>query len=564
MPDAPARLVLGPLLRYVGPESGTETACATIWVETDRPCTVSVSTTVPDAQASARTFAVGEHHYALVLVRGLPVEQATPYTVQLDEEPVWPTDGSYPASVIRPWRAGATFRLAFGSCRVTGPLDDPDLGTDALVALSERMREQDPAEWPDLLLFVGDQVYADENISPGTLEYVKHRRRNGEDRNGPPQRAEVNDFEEYTHLYQEAWSPAPVRWLMSTVPVAMIFDDHDVRDDWNTSVTWRRQMEALPWWRERIVSGLTSYWLYQHLGNLDPTALEDSEVFAKLRDAKDGAEGERILRELAARADKEADGGPGVRWSYLRDLGAARLLVIDSRCGRIVTEDRRQMVDDDEWQWIVDNTAGDHDHLLIATSVPFLLPPGVHHLEAWNEAVTAGAWGRRFRQLGEKIRQGADLEHWAAFGTSFAAMADLVAEIGSGVRGKPPATVIFLSGDVHFSYGARAKVKDRHDVQSAVVQAVCSPLRNPLERKMRAAQRITSTRAAYWIGRVLARSAKVPPPSLDWAVEQGPSFTNDVGVIEMSGRQATLRMEAASAGPALEETFRADLTAERS
>jgi hypothetical protein len=97
-----------------------------------------------------------------------------------------------------------------------------------------------------------------------------------------------------------------------------------------------------------------------------------------------------------------------------------------------------------------------------------------------------------------------------------------------------------------------------------VVQAVCSPLRNPLERKMRAAQRITSTRAAYWIGRVLARSAKVPPPSLDWAVEQGPSFTNDVGVIEMSGRQATLRMEAASAGPALEETFRADLTAERS
>jgi hypothetical protein len=563
MHDAPARLVLGPLLRYVGPEAaGTDTACATIWVETDRPCAVSVRTDVPDASGSARTFAVGEHHYALVLIRGLPIGQATPYTVLLDDERVWPTDNTYPPSVIRPWQAGATFRLSFGSCRVTGPLDDEALGTDALAAMSERMQQQDPSEWPDLLLLVGDQVYADENISPLTLEFVRQRRRDGRDQDGPPERPEVNDFEEYTHLYQEAWTPAPVRWLLSTVPVAMIFDDHDVRDDWNTSVTWRRQMEALPWWHVRIVSGLMSYWLYQHLGNLDPEALDESEVYAQLRAASDGAEGERILSALAAKADKEADGGPGVRWSYRRDLGAARLLVIDSRCGRIVTDDRRQMVDDEEWQWIVDNTSGNHDHLLIATSVPFLLPPGVHHLEAWNEAVSDGAWGRRFRRIGEKIRQGADLEHWAAFGTSFAAMADLVADIGSGLRGKPPATVIFLSGDVHFSYGATARVKDRPDVQSVVVQAVCSPLRNPLARDMRAAQRITSRRAAYWLGRLLARSAKVPPPSLDWSVDYGPSFTNDVGTIELTGRKAALRMDAASPGPVLAEAFRADLTGE--
>jgi hypothetical protein len=63
---------------------------------------------------------------------------------------------------------------------------------------------------------------------------------------------------------------------------------------------------------------------------------------------------------------------------------------------------------------------------------------------------------------------------------------------------------------------------------------------------------------------MLARSAKVPPPSLDWSVDQGPSFTNDVGIIEMSGRRATLRMEAAAPGPALEEAFQADLTAESS
>ncbi len=50
----------------------------------------------------------------------------------------------------------------------------------------------------------------------------------------------------------------------------MIFDDHDIRDDWNTSDTWRRQMDDQPWWRNRIRAGLASYWVYQHLGNLSP------------------------------------------------------------------------------------------------------------------------------------------------------------------------------------------------------------------------------------------------------------------------------------------------------
>ena len=46
------------------------------------------------------------------------------------------------------------------------------------------------------------------------------------------------DFEEYTRLYREAWADPVVRWVLSTVPVSMIFDDHDVRDDWNTSAAW--------------------------------------------------------------------------------------------------------------------------------------------------------------------------------------------------------------------------------------------------------------------------------------------------------------------------------------
>ena len=42
---------------------------------------------------------------------------------------------------------------------------------------------------------------------------------------------------------------------------------------------------------------------------------------------------------------------------------------------------------------MVESCRGDFDHLLLASSVPFFLTPGLHLIEAWNEAVADGAWG---------------------------------------------------------------------------------------------------------------------------------------------------------------------------
>ena len=39
--------------------------------------------------------------------------------------------------------------------------------------------------------------------------------------------------------------PSPtIRWLFSTVSTAMIFDDHDVHDDWNISAAWLEEMRG--------------------------------------------------------------------------------------------------------------------------------------------------------------------------------------------------------------------------------------------------------------------------------------------------------------------------------
>ena len=89
-------------------------------------------------------------------------------------------------------------------------------------------------EWPELLFLLGDQVYVDEG-SPRARERIRERRGTA-----TPPGDEVTDYEEYAWLYEESWSEPLIRWLFSTVSTSMLWDDHDVSDDWNISHSWLR------------------------------------------------------------------------------------------------------------------------------------------------------------------------------------------------------------------------------------------------------------------------------------------------------------------------------------
>jgi hypothetical protein len=533
------KLILGPLLRHVGPSD------ATVWVETDAPCEVEVR--AGGSPHRSPTFRVEGHHYTLVVVTGLEPGSTHEYSVALDGKEVWPEPGA-PPSRIRTILPDDKLTLTFGSCRVSVPHEPPytkkrgeikrgglsgqRFARDALYALAIRMRSQSPQEWPDALLLLGDQIYADE-VSMGTREFIRSRR----DPKEPPG-DEVADFEEYTRLYWDAWKNPVIRWLLSTVPTAMIFDDHDVHDDWNTSEIWVRQMRSKPWWEERIVGAFMSYWVYQHLGNLSPEELEDDELFGRVREARDAT---RLLREFAYKADREE---AGTRWSFNRDFGNVRLIMIDSRAGRVLDEGKRSMLDAEEWAWIEEKASGDFDHLLFGTSLPFLLSPGLHHLEAWNEAVCGGAWGRPAAKLGEYIRQALDLEHWSAFHDSFAGLVRLLRAIGAGERSNshPPASMVVLSGDVHHGYLAEIDLGD--GVKSAIYQSVGSPLRNPLGLPERLALGAGWTKTGGLVGKTLARLAGVEEPSVSWRLTHDePWFENHISTLELRGREATLRVE---------------------
>ncbi|MFJ6798702.1 alkaline phosphatase D family protein [Streptomyces sp. NPDC091268] len=531
-----AGLRLGPLLRYVDWDTG---GSATLWVEADRPCTAEVRC-ADGAAGSARTFQIAGHHYALVPVTGLTPGATTAYEVLLDGVRVWPLpDSSFPPSTITtPAVTGRTsgpapgLRVTFGSCRQAAPPADRHgpHGPDALDTLAARLAGDPEAVRPDVLLLLGDQVYADQ-LSRQTRQWIAARR---DLREAPG--AQVADYEEYTRLYDESWLDPEIRWLLSTVPSLHIFDDHDVVDDWNTSAAWLAQMRATAWWQERVLSGLMSYWVYQHLGNLSPAELEADGLYGAVRDAPDGTD---TLRTFAAAADADPT---TARWSYRRDFGRYRLLMVDTRAARVLAEDGRAMLDPAEFQWLRDNALeghGGYDHLLIGSSLPWLMPPLIHDAETWNAAMCRGERGARWARIGEDLRRRSDLEHWSAFPASFAALSDLIEEVGTGPRA--PATVCVLSGDVHHAYVAEPRIPST----ARVFQLTCSPVHNSIHTAVKWGFRLGWSRLGRWLGRGFSGHGRTGRPPLSWRRTGGPWFGNQLMTLALSGRSAHLRLDQA-------------------
>jgi phosphodiesterase/alkaline phosphatase D-like protein len=304
----------------------------------------------------------------------------------------------------------------------------------------------------------------------------------------------------------------------------MIFDDHEINDKWNTSQAWLDEKRQTDWYETRIIGGLMAYWIYQHLGNLSPAELAEEKTYRKVSQSRQGGD---LVRDLAKRAESQ-DGHS--RFSFSRDLGPARLLMVDSRTSRQLQPGRRRIVSVAEWDWIKSQVDGNSAHLLIASSLPFLLPAGVHDIEAWSEAVTDGAWGRRLSGLGEQVRIGANLDHWACFQRSYREFEDLVVDIATGKCGRPPDSLLLFGGDVHHCWVDEVSLPDdAAETSTKIWQTIVLHAGH--------------TRLAATVGRMLAKTARVGKPRLRWRPVTLPHFRNQVGTLEIAGGEVGVRIE---------------------
>ena len=424
------------------------------------------------------TFHVDGHHYALVVIDDLEPGAVTPYEVHLDGERVWPPDDGRPPCAIHTRNHERQARLVFGSCRVGAPQRPPY--TLARRRASGGLRRRRAV---GVLAAAAGRPRAVAGLPAAARRPGVRRRGLAGDRARSSAAAatcrsrpgeQVADFEEYTRLYRESWSDPDIRWLLV---------DGAEHDDLRRPRRPRRlehlrgvgarharasrggrSASSAPSWR---------YWLYQHLGNLAPPELAEERLCAELQADEDAGP---LLREFAHASDRESAAS---RFAFHRDFGRSRLVVVDSRAARVLADGRRDMVDDEEWDWIVEHARGGYDHLIIASTLPVFMLPAIHYLEAWNEAVCSGAWGGLAARAGEKRPTGGRPRALAGVpallrddGRAAARARGRAATASRRPRSRCSAATSTRPTSPRSHLGERQA--------SRVYQVVCSPFRNPL------------------------------------------------------------------------------------
>jgi subtilisin family serine protease len=117
------------------------------------------------------------------------------------------------------------------------------------------------------------------------------------------------DFAEYAYFYERAWTTTRnVRVALAQIPTFLIFDDHEITDDWNFDMSWVRmlhnQKDALLMWPKTLTDGLAAYWVYQGWGNKPPSEWDGNDPRVKALDdaRKQGLDALPKLRECIHRA----------------------------------------------------------------------------------------------------------------------------------------------------------------------------------------------------------------------------------------------------------------------
>lgn len=540
------QIVCGPFVRYISHNS------AVIWMEMNRACEVTVTLfrlQRLEKKVRAKTFQVGLHYYVMVPLERLFASTWYEYEVLAQTTDgssitiVWPVrgdTGTRPRSTFQTFPIGQganNLRIAYISCRAAQTIIE-DKGekriteADALKVYASRILSEyhyRQLRWPHLIIMMGDQVYAD-----GLSSHMRDVIGSSHKAQGLPEEVTyvVLSFEEHAMLYNEAWSDEDIRWLLSCVPSLMIFDDHEVIDDWNISKEWLNEKQATNWWFSKLEADLTAYWIYQGAGNLSPSEWNSDErmkalippIYSHNRD---------VTSRMHSLFSSYATGNKKARWSYVRDVGSTRIIVVDDRSRRDLTN--RKMMDDEEWNWFANLVRTSNlPNLIIIFSLPFLLPEGIHELESSSEASTQFPWsldplsniiewatGKKIRRT---IQEEPDLEHWPAFSQSFNMMLDLLEEVASGSGTATKHLLAILSGDVHFSYNMKA-ILSKAPLRP-IYQLVSSPARNKLSSKDEKLVRLLSSPigpAVIEVGRAIAAAHGVPgflPPSPQSAAQK--------------------------------------------
>jgi len=283
------------------------------------------------------------------------------------------------------------------------------------------------------LLVWSDTLWADINI----------------DKDGIPPKYHVIFDKEHEALNGFVKQLPQVRRALAHIPTYMIFDDHDVTDDWNLTRGWEQEVYGNPLSKRMIGNALIGYLLCQGWGNAPKKV---APLIAKVQESM----GESGLNSHDEIIDDLLDFD---QWHYRLDT-TPPIEVLDTRTQRWRSESNMNKPSGlMDWEALCDfqHSIIGKESVIVVSAAPIY---GVKVIEAIQKVFTF---------FGKALT--VDAENWMAHkGT-----ANVILNIFRHY--KTPPDFIILSGDVHYSFVYDVRLRFRRN-SPHITQFTCSGLKN--------------------------------------------------------------------------------------
>ena len=316
-----------------------------------------------------------------------------------------------------------------------------------------------------------------------------------------------------------------VRRALANVPTYMMFDDHDVTDDWNLNPMWRRRVHTSPLGRTLVRNALVAYALFQGWGN-DPVKFEaGNEAQLLLLIQKLFPSGvttppqTESATEIAVNLLLGLDGAdPPLQWHYSYVGPRHLLLVMDNRTRRTFVSDvgppGNASAKAIEEQIPAGPLPPGVEAVFVVASLPVIGPPLFDEVIAplsYRLYDLMNYMGHGDEQLKGMPGTNPDaIEAWAFDPKAFEALLK---------RLEPYRRVIFISGDVHNGSSQFLSYWKKDDQQPArFVQFTSSGLRNVMPEFIRFTDR------SFAVAQRLIRSG-IGATRLGWDQSSPPPLT---------------------------------------
>ncbi len=268
-----------------------------------------------------------------------------------------------------------------------------------------------------------------------------------------------------------------IRRALANIPTYMIFDDHEITDDWYLNMAWCDRILSKPLGRRVLQNGLLAYAICQGWGNT-PDEFENDKpgaVLLKACEAWSASQGQNPEHEqeitqrigLPSLADIKNSNPKRVfyidgslKWHYTVTGPGYEIIVLDTRTWRAFPGkdfDFPELLSEEGCNEQISKVVRPQNTevTLVISPGPFIGVPFLESVQKTAKAVT--------EKLGT-VAWGFDPEAWSLQAIAFERF---LASLSLRTLPAKKSRVIILSGDVHYSFTARLQYAATRPFQSS-------------------------------------------------------------------------------------------------